>query len=277
MNVFRVKKAAPYLPYLILAGGMSLFHPGNCKAQTIEDTTTVVTDSVISEEKDLDNEQAEEGMRFRDKSTADSFRVHERGLPEGYSENLKKDRDFWYADTVFRKEEKKSETQPKQRKEYTPLGQRSWVQTLLWILIIGGFAGAIIWYLAESHVGIFRKKGTLGEGFKTGDEMPEDIFAINYGAEIEKAAARGHYRMAVRLMFLRLLKKLSQKEIIQYKQDRTNFDYLMEVHDSPYYSRFFRLTRHFEYSWYGHFEVDHETYRVIAEEFSRFENEIHPS
>ena len=86
--------------------------------------------------------------------------------------------------------------------------------------------------------------------------------------------------MAVRRKVARIgvaaRRRRSQKEIIQYKQDRTNFDYLMQVHATPYYSRFFRLTRHFEYSWYGHFEVDHETYLVIAEEFSRFENEINP-
>jgi len=86
----------------------------------------------------------------------------------------------------------------------------------------------------------------------------------------------GQYRLAVRLWYLRLLKELSNREIIQYKQDKTNLDYLMQVYNTGYYSRFFRLTRHFEYSWYGHFEVDRLTYDRIASEFLQFENEIKP-
>jgi hypothetical protein len=71
-------------------------------------------------------------------------------------------------------------------------------------------------------------------------------------------------------MFLQLLKNLSEKNIIQYKHDRTNFDYLSQLYATRYYEDFFRITRHYEYSWYGQFEVSPKTYQVIKKEFEDF-------
>lgn len=78
--------------------------------------------------------------------------------------------------------------------------------------------------------------------------------------------------MAIRLMYLRLLKNLSERNIIQYKQDRTNLDYLMQLHPTRYYNGFFRITRNYEYSWYGEFPVSNEAYGIIKKEFDNFEN-----
>lgn len=98
--------------------------------------------------------------------------------------------------------------------------QRTWVQTLLWIIIVGGFAYAIMWYLMDSQVGLFRKKNVPVNNIDgMVEEMPEDIFAIQYQQEIDKALAQGNYRLAVRIHFLRLLRNLSDKNMIQYKQE----------------------------------------------------------
>lgn len=270
----REKKKRYSVAGIYLLATVLLCHTDVLFAQTTPDTVMLSPDSLrYDEEVYAETDTIMKGERFRDLSTTDSFRVDERQLPAGHADKLKKDKDFWYADADLKKKEEKKEEQD-ERREYVPLSQRRWVQTLLWIIIIGGFAGAIIWYLAESNVGLFRKKRTATGAGSEGDEIPEDIFAINYQKEIEKATTQGNYRLAVRMMYLRLLKELSDKNIIQYKQDRTNLDYLMQLHPTPHYSHFFRLTRHFEYSWYGHFDVEPETYRVIAGDFDQFEREI---
>lgn len=262
--------------FVLLAAGLLLFTYVS-GAQTTEDSIAMsigpVHDSLQYDEEEYKTTDPEdERERFREKAAADSFSVKERQLPAGHAEKLKKDKDFWYADAELKEKEEPAEEQDSV--EYVPLGQRSWVQTLLWIIIIGGFAGAIMWYLAESNVGLFRKKRTATGAGPEGDEMPGDIFAINYQKEIDKATGQGNYRLAVRMMYLRLLKELSEKNIIQYQQDRTNLDYLLQLNPTPHYPHFFRLTRHFEYSWYGHFEVEPQAYRVIAKEFDQFEKEI---
>jgi hypothetical protein len=106
------------------------------------------------------------------------------------------------------------------------------------------------------------------------DIASENIFDINYQREIEKAVNARDYRLAVRLMFLRLLKQLSQKKIIEYKQERTNFDYLSQLHSTGYYNDFFRLTRNYEYVWYGKFDVSRETFGVIKNQFENFDRKL---
>lgn len=101
----------------------------------------------------------------------------------------------------------------------------------------------------------------------------QDIFNINYQLEIDKAIQQKNYRLAIRLMFLRMLKDLSEKKIIQYTQDKTNFDYLMQLHSTRYYDGFFRIARNYEFSWYGQFEVNENAFRIIQGDFNQFNNQ----
>ncbi len=250
-----------------------IFFPGILSAQSGNTDSTVretYQEPPPEQGPVIDTVAPDETKRyFRERSASDSFILEPRTLPADHVQRMKKDKSFWYADAVIKKKEP-----PKSGKAYTPLSEQTWFQTLLWLVIIGGFAAALVWYLSGSQVGLFRKKSKAVPGAEETEEMPEDIFSIRYQREIDKAAAQGNFRLAVRLHFLRLLKLLAEKNMIRYKQDKTNFDYLVELRPNPYYPHFFRLTRHYEYSWYGHFAVQEEVYRVIRGEFDRFEQEI---
>ena len=272
--------------YRLLLLGLFLLTAALANAQQNNDTIPSVEESGVEEDPPPDvmvDEETDEEDEGEIKSTEhfiqleekDSLVVYRRRLATGYAEGLKKEDDFWYADASIKKEKEKEEARIKPDLEYVPFMQRTWVQTLLWIIIIGGFAYAIMWYLMDSQVGLFRKKNLpVNDKQDAFEEMPEDIFAIRYQQEIDKALAQGNYRLAVRVHFLRLLSMLSDKNLIQYKQEKTNLDYLMELSSKTWYAEFFRLTRHFEYSWYGHFEVEEQTYRVIASEFNQFEKKL---
>ncbi len=236
-----------------------------------------------------DEEEDQPKKYFLNKTEYDSLRFQIRTIPDSVLKSLHADDEFWYANGNAEKGDRR--TQPKREvkngtqndkevrpekvekknSSYVPVSERGWFQSLMWIIIVGGFAIALIWYLAGSNVSLFRKKNKKVNETQE-DEMPVDIFAINYQKEIDKAAAGGNYRMAIRLMYLRLLKNLSERNIIQYKQDRTNLDYLMQLHPTRYYNGFFRITRNYEYSWYGEFPVSNEAYGIIKKEFDNFEN-----
>lgn len=205
---------------------------------------------------------------------------------------MKEDEAFWYMKGDFKEQFKKkaagnsprrnipnkTNKPPKdeQEEENEPKysSGSSWLQTLIWMVIIVGFIGALTWYLGGANVGLFRKKIKKVESTSHEEEIPEDIFAINYQKEIDRAAAEGNYRLAIRLMFLRLLKDMSEKNIISYKLDKTNLDYLMQLHSTVYYKDFFALTRSYEYSWYGKFNVSEENYKIIRSEFEQFERRL---
>lgn len=191
-----------------------------------------------------------------------------RHVPVNVIKQMKNDDDFWYADAVLKK--------PKALAKaiHSPLIEREWFQVLLWLIIIGGFAGFIIFYLANSETGLFRRRNK-SIATASGEELETDnIFEINYQKEIEKAEEKGNYRLAVRLMFLRLLRDLSDKNIIQYKQGQTNFDYLLQLQPTSYYKDFLSLARNYEYSWYGQLAVKPGTFTSIKNDFINFEQKI---
>ena len=275
---------------IVLLIQVFLFFPLALKAQEGE-KDTVVTDTSVVEEvfvEDTDDENTTDKKYFFKR--LDTLLVNQRSLPEDAVKKMKEDEDFWYADGNLKKSrsqavderengkkgKKGSREQGIQEEEktYVPLGLRPWFQTLLWLIIIGGFTTFLIIYLSSSNVGLFRKRNRRTDIGETEEPVMGDIFAINYQKEIDKAAAQGNYRMAIRLMFLRVLKNMSEKNIIRYKQDKTNLDYLLEVHSTSYYNNFFRVTRNYEYSWYGLFPVSESAYKLIRGDFDQFDKEL---
>jgi hypothetical protein len=186
-----------------------------------------------------------------------------RKLPDSVKQRFSKDDAFWYVNEVFRKK------QPREENGFT---SHPVFQTLLWVAIIAGFAIFLMLYLSNSNVGLFRKENKIVNEEDNVDT--DDIFAINYQKEIEKAVGTSNYRLAVRLMFLRLLKNLSDRNVIQYKQDSTNFDYLLQMRSTTMYPEFFKLTRNYEYSWYGQFEIDKEKFTLMKVDFDKFDGKI---
>jgi hypothetical protein len=273
-----------------------------CKAgiSSAQDDTVVIAEPPVAEETNDNTNQAEESeSSFKQKTPGEDFSVSQRNVSGKAYKELKSDDAFWYVDYKKAKDKTKIKTpegqkgengqtatpskeKDKQEKkvykeeapEYTPVVRRGWFKTLMLLIAIVGFAVIIGWYLASSNVGFFRKKDVKETETLLEEEMPVDIFAINYQKEIDKAAAEGNYRLAIRLQYLRLLKQLTEKNIIQYKQDKTNFDYISELHSTPYYNQFFRITRNYEYSWYGRFDVSGEAYRLISLDVEQLGNQM---
>lgn len=195
-----------------------------------------------------------------------------RTVPDSVVVKYKSDPAFCYADRDFRK--KQEEVNDTDEPLFFRILRQPWVKALTWFIIIGGFIAVVVWYLAVNDVGIFRSRSKNINPENESGEMPENIFEINYEKEIDKAISNTDYRLAVRLLFLRLLKNCSDKNIIQYKQEKTNLDYLMQLYNTSYYSHFFRLTRDYEYSWYGQFELNREKFDLIKTNFEKMDQLI---
>ena len=130
-------------------------------------------------------------------------------------------------------------------------------------------------FLSQNSLLLLRKNRQIIRDTESSDHLPEDIFSISYDQEIVRAEQQQNYRLATRLRFLRLLTQLSERNIIQYQEGRTNLDYLMQLHQSPWYDDFFRLTRHYEYTWYGLFDINGDQYQRIRADFEQVNRRIH--
>jgi hypothetical protein len=223
--------------------------------ESAEDSVSIVQSTEAEPEYFLRKEFAQR--------VADSIAL--RQLPDSLKQRLRQDDAFWYANESFQKK--------KREKESSGWFASSAFQTLMWILIVAGFATFLIVYLYNSNAGIFRSSETIGG--QESDVEPADIFSINFQKEIDRAMAAGDYRLAVRMMFLRVLKTLSDRQIIQYSQDNTNLDYLLQLRSTAYYPEFFRITRNYEYSWYGQFDLSREKFDFIKKEFDQFDRRLY--
>ncbi|MEQ7798520.1 hypothetical protein ABDJ41_01805 [Pedobacter sp. ASV1-7] len=102
------------------------------------------------------------------------------------------------------------------------------------------------------------------------DEAMENIHEIDFNEEINKAVFNGNYRLAVRLLYLRSLKLLSDQELINWQPEKTNQTYIDEIEDFERKQDFKMLTLRFEYIWYGDFSIDKEMFKALKGSFERF-------
>lgn len=236
----------------------------------VTDTAIVEAPAEYIDDADDDEYENDDNDYFLRRSITggvpDSMDVRELG--DSAVSKMKRDDDFWYANINFTK--KKEEAAKQQRRRSSSSGD-GW-RILIWAIVIGGFIAFLVIYLANSNVSLFRRTKRIRVDEE--DVETDDIFAIQYHKEIEKAVKAGNYRLAVRLHFLQLLRQLSDKQFIQYTQDKTNFDYLLQVNHQPWYQHFFRLTRNYEYVWYGQFEINRENFDTIKNDFASIAGKI---
>ncbi len=145
-------------------------------------------------------------------------------------------------------------------------GSNQLVRTLLLAAL-----AALVVYVAIKIFGshrLFAKKSERAA--LSYDVLNEDIHQIDYETEISKLINEGRYRLAVRLLYLRSLKRLTDASLINWAPGKTNSVYLEELADPALKNPFGLLTRKFDYIWYGDFPVDAQSFEPIRSSFDEF-------
>jgi hypothetical protein len=104
--------------------------------------------------------------------------------------------------------------------------------------------------------------------------LDENIHEMDFDALIQEAIGSGEYRKATRLVFLNALKILADKNFIHWEQGKTNHDYLSEVTAAELKPGFNELNYYFEYAWYGNFNINHEKFLKVQQEFNTWRERI---
>ncbi len=99
-------------------------------------------------------------------------------------------------------------------------------------------------------------------------ESEEDISQLNFDVLINAAVEGKDYKLAVRYLFLKSLKLLSEKEIIEIKNNKTNHQYLLEIKNSNISKAFQTTSSRFEWIWYGNFPVDEDVMKSSQKDFN---------
>lgn len=196
---------------------------------------------------------------------SDKLLVSAKKLDSTLLDSLRAEEDFWYVNTA------PPPPKPLKERKNTTSG---WLSNALWAFIIGGFIIFLIWFILSSDIRLFRKPARSSKNKLATPSVKNEPEEVDFEKQIALAIQSGNYRLATRLLYLQVLQVLSEKKLIQYQQQRTNADYLAQLYGSNYYSDFFRLTRHFEYSWYGLFDLQKNMFLQVQQEFSNFKKRL---
>lgn len=138
-------------------------------------------------------------------------------------------------------------------------------RVFLWLLAIAG-AILLFYYIGKLQNTRMLRKDDLS--------INEVQFMDFEGTEQDldlawkEAEAAENFTLAMRLLFIKCLNYLKEKEIIQWKKEKTNGDYLKELENKWEYTPLSRLSRLFAYSQYGGYEIGRKEYEEAKEKYT---------
>ncbi|WP_327138699.1 DUF4129 domain-containing protein [Niabella yanshanensis] len=261
---------------VLLLAGILIGSSGQAQTDAMDSLSFVeppAADTILQTEEEYDDNDYEGQESYEDsihRAETNAFDTLSRGaasvsgrkLPAGYIDNLKREDNFDYVKNGIPEPEKRNAPEMS-----FPIGE-IWIYVAIILFLL-----LLAWYLKEHNLLFFRKKSAAVQSAPQ-EELLKDIFTIEYESAIKEALSNNNYRLAIRLHYLQLLKTLSEKGMIQYQPDKTNFDYLLQIRSTPHHADFSSLTRQYEYSWYGLFPINQAQYDHVEQLFANFHKKI---
>ena len=209
-------------------------------------------------------DEAYEGQELKHGKSIDEMDWNKVMGEVDYSENLKK-------------KKKKIEKEQEVDEEDSSFNWAWWdglsnFVKIICIVILVGVVSFIIYRLTLLEPNrSFKSDRSLEDRLEDAEEELEE-------SELERllkeAIVHKEYKMAIRIYFLLMLQKLSDKNLISYKKEKTNFLYLLEMKSREEYSNFRKLTHVFEYSWYGEVELNESIFQNLQLNYRQFIDQL---
>ncbi|RQO29903.1 hypothetical protein DBR32_15110 [Taibaiella sp. KBW10] len=133
---------------------------------------------------------------------------------------------------------------------------------LLWTIIIGVVLLIVYQIVKNNGLRIFSRKDKKILSGGT-DELADDFIPESWEAIIHKAETEGNFRLAIRHSYRHILILMNDKGIIEYNPSKSNYQYVSLLRDKAVYSDFVRLLHHYEFAWYGGFDISATAYASI--------------
>lgn len=148
----------------------------------------------------------------------------------------------------------------------------TFVYLFKWVLIVAGL-GLIIFLLLKTDIR-FLFYGKSKSNKIDFSEIAEDIHQIDFDKQINEAISKKDFRKAVRLYFLKILKLLSDKNLIDWKPDKTNYDFYLELKEQKFQNDFRSVSILYDYVWYGDFSLNETEFKTAAQQFRQFNEHL---
>jgi hypothetical protein len=205
----------------------------------------------------------------------DTMRIESPGRNITHSEwnEITNDPEFYYRDSTEYKPKPIVKTKPGFFERFLIWLATGTGRVIAWGVLVLIVGYAVFRVVIGERGGIFARKSKK-ETSDTEESNEEDISETNWEQLLQKAAKDGDLRLAVRYSYMWLLQVLQHSRLIEYRNDKTNYEYYSELADSPYKTQFRQLSRQYEYTWYGGFGISQESYDEYIAQFYRLQKQL---
>ena len=108
------------------------------------------------------------------------------------------------------------------------------------------------------------------------DWNPEVISKTELELRLEEAMEREDYRECVRIYFTFILKELIHKGWINWKKEKTNYHYVLEMHKRENAAHFNECVRIYDLVWYGDYKIDQDIFELLQPSFENYYKSLDP-
>lgn len=133
------------------------------------------------------------------------------------------------------------------------------------VLIVGGLV-YLVYILSKSNNNFITEQ----ESENIINQIEENLIASNLDDLINKAVQSGNYELAVKLNYFKVLKTLVVKELIKYRKDKSNKEYLYELFDTPQFREYKALNNAFDRLRFAKIALTESEYNRFSNQCSTF-------
>lgn len=108
------------------------------------------------------------------------------------------------------------------------------------------------------------------------DWNPEVITKTELELRLEAAMANEDFRECVRIYFTFILKELIKKGWIQWKKEKTNHHYVMEMGTRAGTLQLMECVRIYDLVWYGEYQIDREIFEMLQPSLLNYYKSLDP-
>jgi uncharacterized membrane protein SpoIIM required for sporulation len=106
------------------------------------------------------------------------------------------------------------------------------------------------------------------------EEAEENLHEADLEALLDSFLKKGNHSAVVRMYFLILLRDLHEAELISWKKDKTNREYILEMSDTPHAAEFVSLTAIYEWVYFGELPITNGDFNMVQARFRQLIGKI---
>ncbi len=199
-----------------------------------------------------------------------------RVVPDTTVEAWKRDRRFAYAnDPAYWRRQKRQTDKPSPFLQWLArVLSSAGFRYFIYFALGGLLVFAILRIMLENNLGLFYRSRTKKRAGDDGGQGEDGTAEEDLDQRLQYYLARNDHRHAVRYHYLRSLRALSGRGLIQGGARTTNREYLRQLSGTPLEAPFRFLTGAYEKVWYGEFDLGDEAFRRLHRYFEDFDKTV---